>query len=199
MLYTVGCSIHTPDSFIRLLKKHNIDVIADVRSVPFSKYTPQFNQNQLRNNLKSRGIMYVPLSSEFGARRIESEAYTAGHVDFVKVKELEKFKRGISRIRNGLSKGYSIALMCTEKDPLQCHRFSLVSKSLKPEVQNTINHILFDGSLETTSSLEMRMLKKYQLEPSLFENNLANLTEQAYLLVGKQIAYAEQVGEASET
>ncbi|MEZ4605776.1 MAG: hypothetical protein R2865_02930 [Deinococcales bacterium] len=79
--------------------------------------------------------------------------------------------------------------MCTEKDPLECHRFSLVAKNLKSELKTPINHILFDGSLETNESLEMRMLSKLKLELSLFEDNLDRLIEKAYTIVGKKIAY----------
>lgn len=170
-LFTVGCSTHTTEIFIQMLKKYCIDVIIDVRSSPSSKYTPQFNACLLKECLKKNRIYYLSFAKEFGARRIENDAYTNNQVDFEKVKKLPIFIYGVERIKNGLQKGYHIALMCTEKDPVDCHRFSLVSRGISELIGVNSNHILFDGSLVSTKEIEQHLIKKYLIEPELFDQN----------------------------
>ena len=194
-LYTIGCSVHTLDAFIKLLRDNEIQVVADVRSVPFSKYTPYFNEKNLDMYLKNSGIRYLSFKSEFGARREEPEAYIDGKVDYEKVKGLELFKQGIERIRLGLSKGFNIALMCTEKDPLDCHRFILVSNAIEKEMDIPVEHILFDGEIETTEEVEDRMLKSLKITADLFEEHDGfgedEKKKDAYRIIGEKIAFKE--------
>ncbi len=187
-LYTIGCSILSLDDFIHNLKINNINVVADVRSIPYSRTTPQFNREILRNRLKDEGILYGDFSKEFGARRIEFDAYEKNQVSFDKTKRLPVFFNGINRIQNGLSMGYSIALMCTEKNPLDCHRFSLVSRGIFEMTGIEAFHIMIDASLVTTEQLENQMLKEFGLEDDLFSEKSERL-EIAYNLLNKKIGY----------
>lgn len=126
-LFTVGCSTHSSESFIDILKNNTINAFANVRSNPYSRHTPQFNTDQLKLLLENHTIHYLSFGEEFGARRSESETYSDGKVNFSKVMQIPVFLRGVNRIKDGLAKGYQIALMCTEKDPVDCHRFILVA------------------------------------------------------------------------
>jgi uncharacterized protein (DUF488 family) len=189
-LYTIGSSIHTIDEFIGLLNKYHINALADVRSVPYSRHTPQFNQDILHNYLRSRSIYYLDFCTEFGARRKEEEAYTNNRVDFRKVVTLPIFLSGVNRIDKGVRQGFNIALLCTEKNPLDCHRFSLVSKALKESLNLEIEHILFDGKIITHEQLEKDLMRLYSEENDLFEDN-KTLLEKAYQSVSKKIAFQE--------
>lgn len=186
-LFTIGCSTHSIDSFLKLLQKFNIRVVADVRSVPFSKFTPQFNADMLEKALYKNKIYYLNFSKEFGARRSELEAYTDNQVDFDKVKSLPLFKSGVLRIQEGLSKGFRIALMCTEKDPEDCHRFSLVAKGIYERANIDAKHILFDGNLITTKEIENKLITEYNLEPDLFET--FDPVAQVYKKIEETVAY----------
>lgn len=126
-LYTIGHSNQSFEEFAAMLQTQAINVIVDVRSVPASKYTPQFNKEPLRNALKRIGINYLSFAEEFGARRTDAlDAHN--NVDFEKAVQTEAFQRGAERLRNGLNQGYTISLMCSEANPLECHRFAMVSR-----------------------------------------------------------------------
>jgi uncharacterized protein (DUF488 family) len=191
-IYTIGTSTHLIDDFIIILKKYNINAIADVRSVPYSKHTPQFNKEGLKKFLTKHGINYLSFADEFGARRNEEEAYTDEKVDFKKVAKLPIFIKGIDRIDNGLQKGYNISLLCTEKNPLECHRFLLVSRTLQNSLHIGVKHILFEGNIIENENLENNMLKELNIEYDLFTNNKNILLEKAYNILSDRIAYSRK-------
>jgi uncharacterized protein (DUF488 family) len=189
-IYTIGTSIHSTDEFCSLLLKHRIDAIADVRSVPYSKYTPQFNKDILVRSLQQVSICYLDFGAEFGARRTEQEAYTDNKVDFEKVVRLPVFLSGVERISTCINKGFNIALMCTEKNPLDCHRFSLLSNPLSKFLDIDIEHILFDGNIITQQSLENELLHDLNLYNDLFISR-DELLKSAYDILGAKIAHQE--------
>lgn len=188
LLYTIGCSTLPLDDFIRNLKSNGINVVADVRSVPYSRTTPQFNRELLKERLKKERIIYGDFSKEFGARRKEFNAYENSQVSFEKTKKLSEFMKGIRRIQNGLDMGYSIALMCTEKNPLECHRFSLVSRGIFEKTGIQTVHILADGSFVSTKQLEKEAIEKFGLQEDLFSDGTERLKD-VYELLNKKIGY----------
>ena len=191
ILYTIGCSNRTPDNFLNVLKKYNIQVIVDVRSAPYSSFTPQFNKEALRKLLIDNGMTYLSFANEFGARRKEDTVYTNNYVDFSKVNKLDIFKNGIDRILNGLKKEYVIALMCTEYNPIDCHRFSMVSRAFSKIPNISIIHIFDEKKYVTNEELEEKMLKEFKLQPELFETR-EQLIDQAYKKLENRIAFQKQ-------
>lgn len=160
-VYTIGHSTYEVQYFIELLTMNSINCIIDIRSTPYSKYAQQFNKEQLKYFLNRHNIVYIHMGSEFGARRNKRELYNnAGYLDFERTRKDSLFLEGIERIKQGYLKGYTMGLMCSEKDPLDCHRSIMVSKGL---IDNGIEvmHILEDGNLESHHDLEIRMLDKY--------------------------------------
>lgn len=126
-LYTIGHSNQTQESFLEMLNTQAIQVVVDVRSVPASKYTPQFNREPLSVFLKAHQMNYLFFGYEFGARR--DDALDAdGRVDFEKAATTPAFLQGVERIKKGLQAGYKMAFMCSEGNPLECHRFALVGR-----------------------------------------------------------------------
>lgn len=152
-LYTIGHSNHAQEHFLALLAKHQIEVLADVRSQPFSRYSSQFNQDELRAALHEAGIQYVFLGKELGGRPDGEQFYDAeGHVLYSCLAESPAFRAGLQRLHKGLNQ-YRIALMCSEEDPTVCHRFRLVTRVLFDEDRLAIQHIRGDGSLQSESAV----------------------------------------------
>ncbi len=141
LVFTIGHSTHSIEEFIHLLNNYEINCIIDVRSMPFSKYNPQFNKESLIRDLKNQNIFYAHFGKEFGARHTEPMLLDEnGQVDFNKVRETEDFISGVKRLEDAFEQGYKIALMCSEANPLDCHRFSMVSyhRSLEKPASSTI-------------------------------------------------------------
>jgi len=145
-VYTIGHSTHSSSFFRNLLLLHSVTAVCDVRSRPYSRTNPQFNRETLRSELKKEGVAYVFLGSELGARPSDSGCYEDGRAKYRLIGATDAFKRGIERVIEG-SKTHAVALMCAEKDPLQCHRTILVGQALY-EAGMPVRHILPDGSVE---------------------------------------------------
>jgi len=176
LIYTIGHSTQPISSFLDLLKANAVSVVADVRSSPFSKYQPQFNRDSLQTELRQSGISYVFLGLELGARSADPSCYVDGRVQYDRLAQAPEYSDGINRLAEG-AKSHSIALMCSEKDPLECHRTLLVSKSLV-ERGVQIKHILADGTLETYDDALTRLLRQMKLpEQDLFRDRSEILSE----------------------
>lgn len=158
-LYSIGHSSQTQEEFHALLTPFGVNCIVDVRSVPASKYSPQFNQETLKGFLKSHGVQYLHFGDEFGARRTDS-LDEDGQVNFELAIKTPSFQQGVARLMKGFEKGFQVALMCSEADPLECHRFSLVSRYFYDQGID-VQHILKDGSLASHASLEKEMINQY--------------------------------------
>ncbi|MCY6494188.1 DUF488 domain-containing protein [Leptolyngbya sp. GGD] len=208
-LFTIGHSNHSLQTFINLLYLHQVDAIADVRSHPYSRYLPHFNQSSLKTALPPSGIQYVFLGQQLGARASDPNCYTAGKAVYEKIAATTEFSQGIQRVVQG-SHRYTIALMCAEKDPLTCHRAILVCQHLR-QFDLDIAHIHKDGELETHTQLEERLLARHGFatspsqQLSLFAD--ASLTSsvsreesliEAYRRQGDEIAYVEKFQENHE-
>ena len=194
-IYSIGHSNHSAEAFINLLKAHNITCVVDVRSAPYSKYVPQFNKDALKKILAAQDIQYVPMGEEFGARRSDPSLYNGkGYLDFEATAKSAVFLKGIERITKVMLDGYRIALMCTEQNPLDCHRFSLVARSFA-QFGFCVKHILQDGTLQTQEQVEDALLDAYfpqRAMVGLFEDgneNRGQLVAQAYALKNEEIGY----------
>src|SRR4051812_631126 len=92
---TVGHSAHDADTFVGLLRKHEVTAVADVRSAPFSRHTPHFNQGSLERGLDRWGIRYVFLGKELGARSTDMGCYVDGKVQYARLAATREFAWGI--------------------------------------------------------------------------------------------------------
>ena len=167
-IYTIGHSSHTIEYFLNLLINHSINAIVDIRSVPFSKYVPHFNKDTIKEILYQNKTNYIYMGDELGIVQKDK--------DYTKILTSNQFNRGINRIRLGIEKNYCIAIMCTEKDPVDCHRSLLPSKVLHDNGINIL-HILPDGSIETQEGFEKRILNIYF--PRTNEQNIFEIIDEA--------------------
>ena len=194
-LFTIGHSTHSVEGFLELLRMHRINAIADVRSSPYSRHTPQFNRELLQAFLKDQGIAYVFLGKELGARGGDPSSYLDGQVQFNLLAQTGLFKKGLDRLRKGAS-FHRITLLCAEKDPIRCHRMILVCRHLRADLM--IQHIQEDGRLEQNDQAERRLMRELRIPESDLFASEQELIDRAYDLQGKRIAYVEKSGENGE-
>lgn len=175
IVYTVGYSSFIvfsekqTDKLIEMMKKEKITCLVDVRSFPKSKQFPLFDDNEISNKLNESGLKYYSLKDEFGARRVENNAYSlipaemlkhlswgnriikdipdkSQYVDFEKVYLLGAFKKGFEKIKD-LMKEEKICFMCSETHPWDCHRCIMVSEYFRRN-GFFIKHIVADGIID---------------------------------------------------
>lgn len=194
-LFTIGHSTHTADRFVELLRRHEINAVGDVRSSPFSAWTPQFNRTALEPALRQAGVQYVFLGDELGARRSERDVYVDGVARYERIAKLPSFQTGLERVRAGARK-FRLALMCAEKDCLECHRTILVCRHLRRDLQ--IGHIQEDGAIETHRDAEARLMKEEKIPQTDLFMSEADLVERAYDQRGMKIAYRENEEEPKD-
>ncbi len=203
-IYTIGHSVHSVDFFLKLINKFSINCVIDVRSNPFSRYAPQYNISEIKKTLSSYGIYYIFMGKEFGARRTESELYDSdGLLNFEKVIRSNLFQSGMKRVKEGLDKGFNITFMCTEKDPLDCHRSILVGRAFYDENYEVLN-LTENGSIQSQEELTEKLLNNYfpnRKQSTIFDileegNKEEDLVREAYLRRNKEIAYKLEEKEA---
>ncbi len=154
---TIGHSTHSAEAFLGLLRLHGVDAVADVRSSPFSRFNPQFNREPLDQFLQANGVQYVFLGRELGARSEDRACYDHGRVQYARLAQTPLFQSGLDRILQGAGR-FRIALMCAEKELLDCHRTLLVAKALAERGQRVLQ-IHSDGRLETHEAAMERLLE----------------------------------------
>jgi uncharacterized protein (DUF488 family) len=187
ILYTIGHSTHSSEAFIELLSAHSVTAVCDVRSSPYSKFNPQFNRETLQKELKLHGIAYVFLGKELGPRSDDLSCYTEGKVQYSKLAETDLFHQGLERLKNGM-KSYRIALMCSEKDPITCHRTILICRHLRLQ-EIEIQHILEDGTLENNRDSEKRLLELLKIPPTDLFDSEEDIIQRAYDKQSQRIAH----------
>ena len=186
-IFSIGHSNHSLDKFLSLLESSKINMVVDVRSAPFSRMFPQFNQDTLKKSLGENSIGYLFLGDQIGGRSNDPEDYLDGQVLYKALAQKEGFKTGIERLKEGSAK-YRIALMCSEKEPLDCHRTLLVSQVLASR-DIPVSHIHADGTVEAHKDALARLLTLHNLSsPDLFSDDKDRVQE-ALTLQEKKIAY----------
>ncbi|MBI4763058.1 MAG: DUF488 domain-containing protein [Deltaproteobacteria bacterium] len=187
---TIGHSTHSQKAFVALLRRHNVTAVADVRSSPYSRFNPQFNKDVIECDLKEQNIKYVFLGRELGGRSDNPSCYENGRIKYTRLAQTELFKSGIERLIIGAN-DYRIALMCAEKEPLDCHRTLLVARVLV-ERGVVINHILPNGSLESHQSTMERLLDVVGLPHEDLFRSKDELVKEALALREKQVTYVNK-------
>ena len=189
-IYTIGHSIHSTDKFISLLKMHSISAVADVRSAPYSKRCPNFNKTNLQSDLKRNDISYVFLGKELGPRSNDPSCYISGKVQYDLIAATEQFREGIERLKGGMG-SYRIAILCSEKDPIFCHRTILVCRYLENSDLD-INHILEDGSIENHDQAMRRLMKLLKINDNDMFSSFDELKNLTYDIQSKKIAFTNK-------
>ena len=130
-VHTIGHSDLDLEKFIDRLEQNGMELVADVRSMPHSRYAPQFNREELAGALGQRGIGYIHMGDELGGRPTEDRLYDEQSRASYRLMALEpKFQEGVRQLAQTAMER-RLALLCTERDPLKCHRTLLVAPALE--------------------------------------------------------------------
>lgn len=192
-LFTIGYSGHNAASFIDLVIENNIDVVCDVRSTPFSAYKPDFSRAPFKAHLNKVGVKYKFLGDQLGARPSDRSCYVAGQATYERISKSDFFLEGLKRIKTGI-RSLNLALVCSERDPIECHRAILVCRNL-PEIYDCITHIHTDGRTESQSDLDERLVDMFGLTPPPLlqrDGDWPKAVSNAYVKQADAIAYREK-------
>lgn len=190
VIFTIGHSNHTLEKFEGLLRQHGIAAVADVRSVPYSRFQPQFDREDLARVLWEQSIAYMFMGKELGARSEDRTCYEDGRVKYRLLANTRTFREGLDRICEG-SSTTRIALMCAEREPLECHRTLLISRELESAGVQVV-HIHADGHLECHEDAMRRLLQRLRLpEQDMFRSRF-QLLDEAYNRQEARIAYVDK-------
>jgi uncharacterized protein (DUF488 family) len=193
-VYTIGYSGFSIDDFVETIKDHNISLVVDIRSSPFSKHFPEYNKGSLEIYLKKNNIFYCNYAVEFGARQNDRKYYcNEGYLDFEVFSKSEQFLQGINKLCNRMEQNYTFVLLCAEKDPICCHRTILVARAFFERGYNVV-HLLTNGKTITQQEVNTRLLEKYyptRDQISLFESiqDDDTLLKAAYKKQNAEIGY----------
>jgi uncharacterized protein (DUF488 family) len=163
---TIGHSTHPIERFVDLLKNGGVELLVDVRSMPYSRRHPQFGKERLAKSLAAAGIAYEWHGAALGGK---GGSYNDAAAQ-------PAFKDTLAQLIDR-SANTTLCLMCAEKEPLDCHRTVLVSRRLA-ERGTAIEHLLADGGTRPHREIEDMLLAK-TASGDLFDDR-AQLLARAY-------------------
>ena len=155
-VFSIGHSALPYEQFRDLLARAGVSAVADVRSAPYSRHLPHFNRESLCDRLRAEGLAYVFMGLELGGRPSHAGFLTDGIADYEKMATAPSFSDSLDRIAAGAAR-HRIALMCSEQEPLDCHRCLLVGRALVRRGV-PVRHILQDGRQTTQQQVEQTLL-----------------------------------------
>lgn len=159
-IFTIGYSGFTVGEFVDALIAHGVGAVFDVRSCPFSHYRPEFDAPAIEKTLAEAGIDYRNCAREFGARQEGREFYAdEGFMIFGKFAASSQFRDGVNMVLEVMSERVP-ALMCAEKDPVNCHRAILVAREFH-KLGCRVVHLMPGGDTFTQEDLERELLDMY--------------------------------------
>lgn len=187
-VFSVGHSSLEALEFLDLLKAWQISAIADVRSTPWSRRNPQFNRDILKSQLEARGIVYRFMGKGLGGRPAAPDFYSNGVADYEKMSKSATFQDSIKRVKAAAT-SHHLALLCSEHDPIECHRCLLVGRSLDTSgVQ--LKHIVSHDHAQSQREIEARLLKLTGEDQTDFLQPRGDVISHAYMEWSRRVAYS---------
>ncbi|MGC1351941.1 MAG: DUF488 domain-containing protein [Xanthobacteraceae bacterium] len=188
-LFSIGHSNIAEQQFLALLRGAGVTSIADVRSVPHSRFYPWFSQKQLSASLAAADIGYAAMGDTLGGRPRDDGLYRDGVADYEAMAARPEYAAGLGRLLDAVARS-QVCVLCAEREPLDCHRCLLVARSVG-ERGLTVGHILHDGSIEPHAETEQRLLalRGYGDDRDLFASGQHERLAAAYRRRGHAVAF----------
>lgn len=153
-LYTIGHGTRKAEDFLSLLQHYAIKYLVDARSVPYSRFNPQYNQKTLKGFLEENGVTYVYMGDTLGGRPKEPICYDDnGKINYDILRQTDFFQEGLIRLKTAYFRNIPVAIMCSERKPENCHRSRLIANALV-EDNVEVRHIDEEGQLKDHLSLK---------------------------------------------
>ncbi len=186
-LFTIGHSNSAAERFTALLRGAGVETVADVRSVPASRFCPWFSAKNLAPLLASANIGYLFCGDELGGRPRDPSLYCDGVADYEAMARRPSFQSALDRVLATAGR-QRLCLMCSERDPLDCHRCLLVARALAAR-DVSVGHILYDGGIEPHAAIERRLLEAAGQDSDLFATGQDGRLAAAYRGRARAVAY----------
>jgi uncharacterized protein (DUF488 family) len=157
--YTIGHGTRPIGDFVALLREAGVTMLADVRTVPRSRFNPQYNQDVLPQSLEPFGIGYEHLAALGGLRsRVREVAPQVNAFwdndsfhNYADYAMGERFRAGLAHLRE-IGKTQRCAIMCAETVWWRCHRRIITDYLLA--AGESVFHILAPGKIEAATMSE---------------------------------------------
>jgi len=185
--FTIGHSNIPAERFIALLRGAGVDAVADVRSIPASRFCPWFSAKNLAPLLAGATMDYLSFGDDLGGRPRDPSLYCDGIADYEAMAQRPTFRAGLDRLLAQAGQR-RLCLMCSERDPLDCHRCLLVARALAARGVS-VGHILHNGGIESHSAIERRLLEGVGEDIDLFTTGQDARLAAAYRRRARAVAY----------
>ncbi len=160
-VFTIGHSDHSFEQFMRLIMRHGVEELIDVRTSPYSRWATDFNREKLEMNLEDTGVGYTYLGGALGGRPRSLDLYDPNWIaDYELMAASTDFDEDIEQVKR-IAEDRIVCLLCSERQPEDCHRTLLVVEALASR-EISAQHILVTGDLVEHESLVKRLMIDYQ-------------------------------------
>lgn len=173
-VFSIGHGNKSIDEFIAELHSFGIEYLIDIRSKPYSKYSPHFSQQQLKITIEREDIKYVYMGQELGGLPNDSTCFSInGKIDYSKLKEKKFFINGLQRLQKANAQGNKVCIMCSESDPKMCHRSKLIGVELQ-KMRINLQHIVGISKSRTQQQVFSELTDGWGLVDLFGEVNLTS-------------------------
>lgn len=148
LIYTIGYGGRTISDFIELLRRYRIDCLVDTRSLPYSRFRPDFRKKALQEHMERASIRYWFAGDALGGKRVDADCIVDGKIDLQRLAEKPAFRAAIEAVAEAARQGQVLALMCAEQRPENCHRSWMLAPQMEARAIH-VAHIDETGALKT--------------------------------------------------
>lgn len=200
-VFSMGYGIRSQDAFINTLQMLDIDTVVDIRSRPKSRFTPEFDEDIIYGALTAEGIDYYSAGEKLGGRVSDPSLLGEdGQVDWDRFRGSPSFQEGIRAIEALSDSGHIVAFVCTEGDPLQCHRMGTVARNLAEDGMD-VRHVLLNGEVVSHAEMEDRLLHRYigrNMVPSVESGSYQRQMDEAYRALNREKGYRPRPSQGTD-
>ena len=154
MIYTIGHSNISQETFIEILKSFETQYVVDVRRSPYSQYVPHFNRPNIKIALNECYIKYLFMGHHIGGKPKDKKYIQNGKVNYDLIAKSKDYKDEICKIVE-LDRKYNLVLMCSEENPYICHRHNLITQTLVKKGLEVV-HIRKDSKVDRITKFDKK-------------------------------------------